>query len=160
MSALLAKQPPYLSEVVDRIVRKFHPEKIILFGSWAHGVACGDSDLDLLVVISKVEHKRKAAIEVLRVLNGLPISKDVIVTTPQEIEERGKIIGDILRPALEEVIFPKNHDLDRLRDLLPKGWKVKEEFPDLGALTIWSVESRYLATYLMSPKMKREKHSN
>jgi uncharacterized protein len=102
MSVLFAKQPPYLSEVVDRIVRRFHPEKIILFGSWARGEAREDSDLDLLVVLSKVVHKRKAAIEVLRTLNGLPISKDVIVTTPQEIEERGRVIGDILRPALEE----------------------------------------------------------
>jgi uncharacterized protein len=102
MGALIAKQPPYLAEVVERIVRKFHPEKIILFGSWARGTAREDSDLDLLVVLSKVDHKRKAAIEVLRVLNGLPISKDVIVTTPQEIEERGKVVGDILRPALKE----------------------------------------------------------
>jgi hypothetical protein len=38
----------------------------------------------------------------LRVLNGLPISKDVIVTTAEEIKERGKIVGDILLPALEE----------------------------------------------------------
>lgn len=102
MSTILAKQPPYLSEVVERIVRKFHPEKIILFGSWARGTAREDSDLDLLVVLPRVEHKRKVAIEVLRVLNGLPISKDVIVTTPEEIRERGKVLGDILRPALEE----------------------------------------------------------
>ena len=102
MNALLAKQPPYLSEAIDRIVRKFHPVKIFLFGSWARGSAREDSDLDLLVVLSKVEHKRKAAIEVMRVLNGLPISQDVIVTTPQEIEEHGKSVGNILRPALEE----------------------------------------------------------
>ena len=102
MSKLLAKQPPYLSEAIDRIVSRFHPEKIILFGSWARGEAREDSDLDLLVVLSKVQHKRKAAIEVLRVLNGLPISKDVIVTTPEEIKERGRIVGDILLPALEE----------------------------------------------------------
>ena len=102
MNVLLVKQPPYLSEVVDRIVSKFHPVKIILFGSWARGSARDDSDLDLLVVLSKVDHKRKAAIEVMRVLNGLPISKDVIVTTPQEIAERGKSVGNILRPALEE----------------------------------------------------------
>jgi HEPN domain-containing protein len=43
----------------------------------------------------------------------------------------------------EEVNFPKHHDLDRLRDLVPKGWKVKEKFPDLAELTIWAVESRY-----------------
>lgn len=102
MSARLAQQPPYLSEVIDRIVSKFHPEKIILFGSWARGEAREDSDLDLLVILPKVEHKRKAAIEVLRALNGLPISKDVIVTTPHEIKEYGKKIGYILRPALEE----------------------------------------------------------
>lgn len=102
MNAVLVQQPPCLPEVVDRIVRNFHPVKIILFGSYALGNATPDSDLDLLVVLPKVEHKRKAAIAVLRVLNGLPISKDVIVTTPQEIEERRKAVGDIIRPALEE----------------------------------------------------------
>ena len=102
MNVLLAEQPPYLSEAVDRIVRKFHPIRIILFGSWARGSAREDSDLDLLVVLPKVEHKRKVAIEVLRALNGLPITKDVIVTTPKEIKERGQIVGNILRPALEE----------------------------------------------------------
>jgi len=38
--------------------------------------------------------------------------------------------------VFEEVHFPKNHDLDRLRDLVPEGWKVKEQFPDLAELTI------------------------
>src|SRR5690349_23031669 len=42
-----------------------------------------------------------------------------------------------------EVKFPKHHDLDRLRDLVPKGWKVKEQFSDLAELTIWAIESRY-----------------
>ncbi|MFZ5922174.1 MAG: HEPN domain-containing protein [Chloroflexota bacterium] len=45
--------------------------------------------------------------------------------------------------VFEEVDFPKNHDLDRLRDLIPDGWIVKGTFPDLAALTIWAVESRY-----------------
>ena len=45
--------------------------------------------------------------------------------------------------VFEEVDFPKNHDLDRLRDLVPDGWNFKETFPDLAELTIWAVESRY-----------------
>mgnify|MGYP000530610258 CR=1 FL=1 len=102
MNALLAKQPPYLSEAVDRIVRKFHPVKIILFGSWARGSAREDSDLDLLVVLAKVEHKRKTAIQIGNSLSNLPISKDIIVTTPEDIEKYGKSVGDILLPALEE----------------------------------------------------------
>jgi predicted nucleotidyltransferase len=102
MSALLVKQPPYLSEVVDRIVRKFHPEKIILFGSWARGTAHEDSDLDLLVVLPTVEHKRKAAIQIGNSLSNLPISKDIVVTTPTDIETYGKTVGYILLPALRE----------------------------------------------------------
>lgn len=102
MSALLVQQPPVLAEVVDRIVRKFHPEKIILFGSWARGEARDDSDLDLLVVLSQVEHTRKAAIQIGNALSNLPISKDIIVSTPKDIEKYGKTIGYILRPALTE----------------------------------------------------------
>jgi HEPN domain-containing protein len=45
--------------------------------------------------------------------------------------------------VFEEVNFPKNHDLDRLRDLIPDGWKFKDAFPDLAELTIWAVEARY-----------------
>lgn len=101
-NALPAKQPPYLSEVVDRIVRNFHPVKIILFGSWARGSAREDSDLDLLVILPKVEHTRKAAIQIGNTLSNLPVSKDVIVATPEEIEKYGKTIGNILLPALTE----------------------------------------------------------
>ena len=39
--------------------------------------------------------------------------------------------------------FPKTHDLDRLRELIPEGWKVKEKFPELYALSVWAIESRY-----------------
>lgn len=102
MSAVLSKRPPYLSEVVDRIVRKFHPEKIILFGSWARGTAREDSDLDLLVVLAKTEHTRKAAIQIGNLLSNLPIGKDIIVTTPEDIEKYGKTVGNILLPALTE----------------------------------------------------------
>jgi HEPN domain-containing protein len=42
-----------------------------------------------------------------------------------------------------EIHFPKIHDLDRLRELIPEGWRVKERFPELYALSVWSVESRY-----------------
>lgn len=102
MNALQTAQPPYLTEVVDRIARKFNPVRIILFGSWARGEAREDSDVDLLVVLQKVEHKRKTAIQIGNTLSNLPISKDIVVTTPEEIAIYGKTVGNILRPALED----------------------------------------------------------
>ncbi len=44
---------------------------------------------------------------------------------------------------LLEIEFPFTHDLDRLRDLLPEGWRVKSERPDLADLTIWAIQARY-----------------
>ena len=45
--------------------------------------------------------------------------------------------------VLLEVEFPFTHDLDRLRDLIPEGWRVKSGHPDLADLAIWAVEARY-----------------
>lgn len=39
--------------------------------------------------------------------------------------------------------YPKRHDLDFLRDLVPEGWRVKTDHPDLARLTEWAVEARY-----------------
>ena len=39
--------------------------------------------------------------------------------------------------------FPYTHDLDRLREAIPAGWRVKENFAQLYGLSIWAVESRY-----------------
>ena len=39
--------------------------------------------------------------------------------------------------------FRHTHDLDGLRDELPKGWSIKETHTDLGGLTGWGTEGRY-----------------
>lgn len=102
--------PAYLPEIVDRIARRFNPLRILLFGSWARGEAKPDSDIDLLVILPYVEDKRQAAILIGNSLSDLPVSKDIIVTTPAEIAARGEIIGNVLRPALREgkVIYERS----------------------------------------------------
>ncbi len=93
-----------IADMTARITRDFHPLRIILFGSHARGDATSDSDIDLLVVLPEAPNKRQAAIEIRRVLRDLPVSKDIIVTTPDEIARRGDLIGPVLRPALREGI--------------------------------------------------------
>jgi predicted nucleotidyltransferase len=42
--------PPSLRRVVDRLVRAFAPERLVLFGSYAKGTNHAESDVDLLIV--------------------------------------------------------------------------------------------------------------
>ena len=90
---------------MNRIVRNFHPEQIILFGSHARGEAHPQSDIDLLVVFSECADKRKAAIEIRRVFKDMPVPKDIIVSTPEELERKRDWVGTVLRFAQQEGVI-------------------------------------------------------
>ncbi len=110
VSASVQESRDVVAMMVERIVRQFDPIRIILFGSRARGESRLDSDVDLLVVLPTATNKRQIAIAIRRALNGVPAGKDIIVTTPVEIAERGNVIGDVLRPALREgkVIYERS----------------------------------------------------
>ena len=91
-----------IREMVNRIVRRFDPEKVILFGSYATGKAGPDSDVDLLVVMPVMGSKRKKAVEIGVALHDMGVAKDVIVARPDEFEWRKDIIGTIEWPAAHE----------------------------------------------------------
>ena len=88
--------------MTERIASRYEVIQIILFGSHARGDADPGSDVDLLVVLPEVENKRHAAIEMRRLVADLPVAKDIVVTTPDEIARRGHLVGSVLRQALRE----------------------------------------------------------
>jgi predicted nucleotidyltransferase len=88
--------------MVDRIRERFQPLRIVLFGSQARGTSGAGSDVDLLVVFAELDDKRAMSVAIRRLLGDLPVSKDIIVTTPPELAERGEMVGSVLRPALRE----------------------------------------------------------
>ncbi|HEY5486350.1 MAG TPA: nucleotidyltransferase domain-containing protein [Candidatus Limnocylindrales bacterium] len=92
----------WLPVVTDRVVRRFHPERVILFGSQARGEATSDSDVDILVVVPDGSDVRRTTTEIYEELNDLPIAKDVVVVTASDVTTFGRLVGTILRPALEE----------------------------------------------------------
>jgi len=91
-----------IEEMVRRIVDRFHPERIILFGSHARGTAEPDSDVDLLVVMHVNGPKRAKRLEIRAPLSGVGLAKDIVVVTPEEVERLRNFPGTIIRPALQE----------------------------------------------------------
>ena len=85
-----------IEELVQRIGREFHPERIVLFGSYACGKATEDSDVDLLVVAetSLPPHERYTAIR--RLAADFPASFDIIVKTPDEYARRRSVVNHIV----------------------------------------------------------------
>ena len=91
-----------IREMVNRIVRRFDPKKVILFGSYATGKAGPDSDVDLLVVMPFIGPKRSKRLEVRMAVHDIVASKDIIVVTPEEFACRRNIVGTIEYPASRE----------------------------------------------------------
>jgi predicted nucleotidyltransferase len=91
-----------IDQMVVRIVERFDPERIILFGSAARGEAGPDSDVDLLVVMRVSGSRREKAVEIGVVVNDIPLPKDIIVTTPEDFAWRKEVAGTIERPAVRE----------------------------------------------------------
>lgn len=91
-----------IDKMVRRIVKRFDPEKIILFGSHSRGTARPDSDVDLLIVMPVAGSKRKMQLELRTALHDVRVAKDVIVTTPEEFAWRKDVVGTIEYPAATE----------------------------------------------------------
>lgn len=90
-----------IQRIVRRIVRQFHPERVILFGSHARGEAGPDSDVDLLVVVPAGK-KREKQLEIRRTLRDFTVPIDIVVSTPEEFSWRREIVGTIEYPAATE----------------------------------------------------------
>ena len=88
--------------MVRRIVSRFHPERIILFGSHARGEASPDSDVDLLIVMPFLGSKLEKQLEIRLALRGIHVPKDIVVATPEEFRWRQEIPGTIEQPAARE----------------------------------------------------------
>ena len=88
-----------ITEMVQRIVDGFGPEKVILFGSHARGLAGPDSDVDLLVAMAVDGSKRQQRVAIRSALNSMGLAKDIIVATPDEMERYQNLPGTLIRSA-------------------------------------------------------------
>ena len=76
-----------IQELANRIAREFHPDRIVLFGSYAYGVPTAESDVDLLVVMPFPGAGSTQAVEILRRVKAR-IPLDLVVRTPEDMRQR------------------------------------------------------------------------
>jgi len=92
------------------IAEEFHPDKIILFGSYAYGTPHEDSDVDLLVVMP-TSNQHSQAVRI-RWRLAAPFPLDLLVRTPKEmkwrLEEGESFTTTIVTKG--KVLYEKEHE--------------------------------------------------
>ena len=83
-----------IKKLKNGIVEKFHPHKIILFGSYAKGTETETSDIDICIVVS-TENKRELKRKISKYIydkKGLDFNKpvDILIYTEKEWERHVK----------------------------------------------------------------------
>lgn len=96
--------------VSDEIARRFRPERIILFGSYAYGTPTEDSDVDLLVVMPLPDKGRGRASDI-RLSLDVTFPLDLVVCDPDYLQKRIDMNDFFLREITEkgEVVYAGNH---------------------------------------------------
>ncbi len=90
-----------IDSVVQQIIEKFHPLRIILFGSYAYGKPRPDSDVDLLVIMNTQLRESEQAIQILQQLEFL-FGLDLLVITPQRLSQRLEWGDSFLREVIDQ----------------------------------------------------------
>ena len=92
-----------IQRVTQQIVERFHPRKIILFGSYASGQPTTDSDVDLLVVIDTEESPLHVAAQIAaEIEHTFPL--DIVVRTPVElqaaVQRKGVFVSEVMSKGI------------------------------------------------------------
>ncbi|MFH1549201.1 MAG: nucleotidyltransferase domain-containing protein [Planctomycetota bacterium] len=101
----------FVAGCVRRIENGYHPERIILFGSYAYGQPSEDSDVDFLIVKSTKDRPFDRRLQVARLISdphrAVPV--DLFVLTPEEIEDRLDAGDQFLQEILDkgEVVYAR-----------------------------------------------------
>lgn len=91
-----------VEQVTRKIVAKFHPVRILLFGSRARGDSTESSDYDFLIELETQLKRPYREIEVDRLFRDRNWSMDLFVYTPAEVLAARDDVGTIVHIAEKE----------------------------------------------------------
>ena len=89
-----------INRIVDQIVEKYNPTKIILFGSAAQNQTDAINDVDFMIIKEEVPHYGVDRIRELYALIESDIAVDHLVYKPDEIEK----LTSLGEPFIKEIV--------------------------------------------------------
>src|SRR3989344_9541557 len=90
-----------IKNITDQIVKKYKPQKIILFGSAARGQFGPDSDLDFFIIKDDKRRHIERMQELYQIID-YNVATDFIIYRPQEVRKRLKMGDPFLKLVLGE----------------------------------------------------------
>ena len=98
----------YLPLIIECVVKAVSPDKIILFGSRLKGEGGPDGDYDILVIKEGITNRRALAHQIYLSLADIPAPVDVLVATPEKLEQDRHKQGFVLFEAAKgRVIYER-----------------------------------------------------
>ena len=100
-----------IREVARLIVARFHPERVVLFGSYARGEANPNSDVDLLVEMrSPIEGNVRGNPVRRAIAERFVLPVDIVVKSPETVEKYRNDPYSLVHQALEEgiILYDRN----------------------------------------------------
>ena len=96
--------------LVQELVQRLRPQRILLFGSYASGSPNAASDLDLLVVVQETPGWREAYRLKTELQSQLPVPLQLVFIKEEEFEETKDVVGGLAYPASHagKVLYDKN----------------------------------------------------
>jgi len=95
-----------IKEIAEIIIQAIDPKQVILFGSQARGTPREESDLDFLIIQDHAfgpgHTRRQQMTRLWRLLAHFPVSQDILVYTPHEVEEWRQSKNHVIARALRE----------------------------------------------------------
>ncbi len=92
-----------LSEMTNRLVQAFSPDKVILFGSHAWGKPAEGSDIDLYVIVPESSERSLQRVRRARAcLGDIHVAKDILVRTRAEVEKYRYVYASLECQVLEK----------------------------------------------------------
>jgi predicted nucleotidyltransferase len=104
------EQETWLQELLQKLIERVQPERVVLFGSYAEGTATDESDIDLLVILESDLRRDRRQEAISRALRPRRVPLDILAYTPAEVqrclESPTSFVGHIL--ATGKVLYDRH----------------------------------------------------